>query len=226
MLWTSLSDGLGMLTHWQTYVAVALHWALAFGPLVAISLITAKTGRAVWPLLYAALRPFFVAFAMFVIMFSLWPLYLRFTENAIWALPWQLLVEQPWVTFKILFFCVVVATLLPLVPIVGQLLSTTAVGAIMMKYVLGVIATNADARFMEKVDIWPSGWFVLGLALLAAVCAGVGALCGVFLMTTLKNNFESLDDTSAGLLATPIGTMFSLVPVFTYAAWLSYQLPH
>jgi hypothetical protein len=217
---------MGMLAHWETYAAVAIHWAMSFVPLLVLSLLTAHTGKPWWSLLFSVLRPFFVAFAMFIIVFALWPIYFDLGTHAAWSLPWQLLTDQPWVTFKILAFCVVVATLLPLVPFIGQLLSTTAVGAIMMKYVLHVLATEVDPRFIEKVDIWPSGWFVIGLAALAAVCATVGAICGTFLMTTLQRNFENLDETLSGLLSTPVGTLFSLVPVFTYAAWLAHQLPH
>lgn len=221
MFWDAVGTGLMMFAQWQTYIAAGLFLSLALAPALLVGLVTSRAGVASLPIgcLSVLIMPFFQAFALLVFVLTLSPLMLGTGADASWSLPWRLLLHSPWFVAKILGVMLVVAVVLALIPLVGQLhtLHALASGAVALAVVVVMIEGPAPSR---KIAMWPGWWFGLGLLAIGTMLAFIGTIVAAIVVTAVDAKAEGLGQLIAFPLVAPLG----FIPLFIYAAWLGAQV--
>lgn len=224
MFWESVMGGLGMLTHWETYVAVAeallITWS---GPMVIMG-ISAFAGRAAGLMgcFTMILIPLLQTFGVMVLVVTLSPLILQFNDHAAWAMPWQLANIDWWMTFKFVGLALLATVIIAFIPIIGQFqsLGVLVVGVLALALVLGIYDNMNNGIVDKKVHFWPGWLFGIGLVLAGTILGSIGLLCAAAIGQLLGSRWEG----SPTMIAMPISMAFGFLPVFIYGSWLALQL--
>ncbi|MFO7905615.1 MAG: hypothetical protein R6U98_23340 [Pirellulaceae bacterium] len=223
MFWEAVSTGLGVLTYWQTYVAVLLFLALSMGPMLFTAFLD-TTGHAEVRIgcFSMLVSLFFHAFALVVFVLTMSPIILGLSHEAAWSFPWALTVEAPWVVAKLLGFMVLGAIILAFVPIIGKLqsLQTFFLGSFALMLVVELVGSANPVLTAKNVTFWPGFWLFLGLLVVGSILARVGIMLAALLATAIGAKGEGIMQ----LLIFPIAAAFGFIPVFIYGAWLGAQL--
>jgi hypothetical protein len=222
MFWESVTKGLGMLTHWQTYVAATIALLMPLTPNAVVYLVSKRAGETVqgtvtfaW---YLLVTPFLYAFAFLGFVLITAPLMLGFGDSFSWAMPLVLIIAAPSLVAKVLLVLVVTATLMGFLPLLGNMISfrTLVLGIIALIMVVGLLQSLNPELTARHIDFWPGFWFTAAILAISTVLGFIGmGLAGIVAAIT-------------GGLATPLLLPFThaltFIPLFTYAAWLGRPL--
>ncbi|MBX3628108.1 MAG: hypothetical protein KF892_24070 [Rhizobacter sp.] len=221
MFWDSVLTSLGTLANWQTYAAAALFLVLSIGPVVAIGLLMSNSGKAGGAVgcLSMLLIPFVQTFALVVFVLTLSPIMLRFSQEAAWLFPWQLVAAEPWFVAKLVGKLLLAAVVLAFIPILGKLqsLHTLLLGSLALGLVIGLFE---HVNPTKSVSMWPGFWFVVGLVVVGSALAWVGMVLTALIAAPIEARFEGLGH----LIALPVTAALGFIPLFVYAAWLGLHM--
>jgi hypothetical protein len=223
MFWEAVQRGIGVLWHWQTYVASLEYFAITFVPMLALSSVFTKKRKAIVAVgcLSMLALPAIQVFALVVFVLTLWPIMLGLSDHATWAMPWQLAIESPGALAGFIGMLLVVAVVLAFIPLLGQLqsLHTLVLGIFAIGLVVRLIdGIRPDIAF-NQVHFWPGFWFVVGLLVVGGVVGWLARLLAAVVATALDSAMEGL----GSLVVFPLGAVFGLVPLFIYGAWVGMQ---
>lgn len=217
MFWEAVWSGMETLTHWQTYVATLLYLLLNLVPLALVMAISHKFDpeNGVLSALSALLLPLFQAFALVVFILSLAPIILGQSDTANWALPWQLLIQEPWKMLMLLGKLIVASYVLLLIRV--QVLQTLIISSFAL-----LLAMNSFPELSPSVElrVWPGLLFVIGLLIFSTVVGWFGIIFTAVLASILEVRFKI----RGALLVIPFASSFGFIPLFIYAGWLAEQL--
>jgi hypothetical protein len=166
--------------------------------------------------------PFFQAFALCVFVTTMFPILMGFSTDAAWALPWAMAATVPG-SFLFLLVKLLVATIvLSFIPFIGQLnaVHTTVIGGIVLILIIGIAASANPNLAAHNLKLWPGFWFAVGLLIVGAAMAWLGALAASVFGMAIDAKFNGLGQA----VAVPLVATFGFVPLFIYAAWLGNQL--
>lgn len=224
MFWESVTSGLSVLLHWQTYAAAGIFLALSMGPMLLIGLVAMKSEAAggLVGCLSMLVMPALQVFALVVFVLTLSPILLGLSDKAAWSLPWAITAEEPWLVAKFVGKLLIAAIVLAFIPILGRLqsLHTLLLGSFALALVVGLLGNINPQIAAKQVALWPGFWFVVGLVAVGSAMAWVGMFCAALLSTAVDARAEGLGQ----LVAFPLAAVFGFIPLFIYAAWVGQQL--
>jgi hypothetical protein len=224
MFWDSVTSGLSVLLHWQTYAAAGLFLALSMGPMALIGIVAMKSERAggLVGCLSMLVMPFFQVFALVVFVLTMSPILLGLSDQAAWSLPWVLTVREPWLVSKFVGMLLIAALVLAFIPILGSVTSlhTLLLGSFALALVVGLLGPSNPQLAAKDVAFWPGAWFVVGLVVVGSALGWIGMLCAGLVSVAVDGLAEGLGQ----LVAFRLAAIFGFIPLFIYAAWLGAQL--
>ncbi|HXX00202.1 MAG TPA: hypothetical protein VEJ00_03235 [Candidatus Acidoferrales bacterium] len=230
MFWEAIIRGLGVLIHWETYIAVVLYFVIFVGPLVLVGLAVQRSevGTGLGGCLMTFVMPVLQTFAIFVFVLTLFPIILGVGNGAAWTLPWVLGGQDPWLMARMVVVLFIAALLMAFVPLVGawESLHTAVLGSIALTFVIRML--DSPGSVYSHIALWPGLWFFLGLVAVGGLMAwvgrlvavGLGVLVSAGLARVLKNSTEGI----ATLLMFPMAGIFGFLPMFLYGAYLAAQI--
>lgn len=216
MFWDSLFTGLKVLSYWETYVAGLMYLVIAFSPILLFS--DRSAGGCLAMLLVSILK----VFGLCVVVLTLSPILLGLSSDAAWSFPWLLLFQEPVFMLKLVGSLIILAFVLPIIPVVGDSpgLYELVAGAI----VLAVVASNIDRHnpdlHIRAIQIVPDFWFGVKVLISSAVILylGLGIVGG------LLGGFTGQTKISEVIWIPVFASVFGLLPVFIYGGWLALQI--
>jgi len=198
MFWYSVLAGLKVLTYWETYVAGLEYLAVYLIPM-AVFLFFAKMKNAEEEgagigCFSIVLISILETVATTVFILTLAPIVLGLAEDAAWSLPWTLLIMAPSKFFELVGIMLVVSIALVFVPILGQIhsLHTLIRGGIVLIFFLDIIVDSISPGIVERVELVPDIWFLIGLLLISAAMLWVGMIVAIAITARLETIKEGI----------------------------------
>ena len=224
MFWNSVIAGLKVLTFWETYVAGLMYLAIFFIPTIIAGIIMEKREGvgALAGCLGVLLMPVVQVAAMAVLILTLFPIILGFSEDAAWSLPWQIMNVAPGAFFKLVGVLVATAIIFAFIPLLGQVESfqTLVLGGIALVCVLGMVESVNPGAIKGKVDFIPDFWFLVGLIAIGGILSWIGIIVAALAASVLDHMQQGV----GAIFMFPISAIFGFIPVFMYGAWLGAQV--
>lgn len=215
MFWHSVQQGLAVLLHWQTYVAMLEFLLIMMAPRILIGL-TMERYPAVaaigclMPLLFTAIQ----LLAVIVFVLTLAPLIFGRTDGAAWSFPWMFMTTEPATFIKLLLMTGVTGILLSLVRL--DLFANALMGCL----VLAFVAKNIGSQVGVSVAVWPGFWFMVGILIVSGVLFYVGLLITAGIASLFGENSPEIGQ----MVAFPLSAVLMFLPVFIYGGWLLQQM--
>lgn len=211
MFWNSVFGGLGVLTHWQTYIAGLEFFLISFIPVLVLMKAESKAGCLVF-----LLQPAIGVVGSVVLIWTLLPIILGLSREAAWSLPWHTLGSDPWYWSKVVFVILLLEIGLSFIPIVGNLNSvhTMLSGSIILVVAIALLGHEAPQMFPENFSAYPGFWFLVGLVVVGAIFSLIALIAA-----SIASGLPGV------VLILPIfGSALGFLPVFMYGSYLGAQL--
>jgi hypothetical protein len=223
MFWNAVFKSFGIFIHWQVYLVTILYLMITFLPFVFLYLVSRKSegGIAKTGCLIMFVQPFFQVFGVFFAVSTLLPVLLG-RNTVTWALPWTLIIHEPFKIILLMFVMVILSILGSFIPLIGQTnsLSTFTSGWSVLLFLFREIDNFQPEYGIGKIDLFPGVGTFWGIVIISAI---VSWLCR-FLIAALATTFFRKNDDNVVFFLMPITSVFGFFPIFIYASWISLQL--
>jgi hypothetical protein len=223
MFWQSVSSGLGVLLHWQTYVVAAMYIVISFLPFIALMPAGDRCDSYLEKggCLLMLVQPLFQALAVFISVCTLFPIVLG-RAAAAWSLPWLLIAAAPGRTLIVVVIMLVLAVLGSLVPIIGQANSFIMfiMGGVVLVFLTRAIGEVYPDSGIKDIRLIPGLLTIIGIVLVSGIVSWLGTLASAALLTLVQRANEGISQ----LIILPFGSVFGFIPVFIYGAWIRLQI--
>lgn len=230
MFWSSVLGGLGILGHWQVWVALIAYAIINWIWLIGLGLLAGgdeSGGRMAFGCITHMIGgTIFQAVLISVIVFYLAPIMLGADK----AMPLKFYSEFAWPIAKAGLVATVAVLILSFIPLIGGFVANTpGLG----EFIEGVIifrifSANFVEFFLKKAkistDIYPGFWYSIGYFIIALVIAYGGLLLVTGIKTVASRNSYGDDDGFMLTLAPAIVRLLSLLPLFMYAQYTAQTI--
>ncbi|MDX1432441.1 MAG: hypothetical protein R3286_08320 [Gammaproteobacteria bacterium] len=223
--WTHLLDGVAVLWHWQTYLAMLEYLLICLlMPIGAAFLFSRRPDvEAGSGCLMLVMVPVLEVWAMVVFVMTLSPILLGVSSDADWTLPYRALGEHGDQMSALLGGLALLALAMNAIPLLRREWAVHAfvLGSIIVIFSLGLIAPDAGAgTAAHAIDYIPGPLLSLVIVLLALAASLVDEL----VLAAIQAVLGPPESPVRHLVISPIAALPGFLPVFVYAAWLGGQL--
>lgn len=224
MFWQSVVGGLGVLTHWQVWVALVVYAGLQFVWLIFIGMLMGNSqseGRmAAGCLTHMIGGPVLQALTLGGLVLFLTPLMLGGDH----AMPLGFFAAFALPVFKACFIALLISLAIMLLPIVGRIVADTPG---LDAFIQGIIIFRIfSAAFIQRVleqanlqvaNLYPGFWSSVGYFVVGTVLVYVCLFIFAALGTTISRNQFSDQGGASFFVGMTVMQILGLLPLFMYA---------
>ncbi len=223
MFWHAVLGGLQVLLHWQAWIAMLLYGLLLFIPMAAIGAAAERDMRL--GCVGMLVLPLFQVFASMVVLWTLLPIILGLSNDALWALPWSLATGNPVWMLKVTLMLALFAILSAIVPILGRMTSFSnfIVGSGAIAVATREFAAASGREALTHIRYVPSFWTSIGFVIVGAIAATVAGLSLTAVSMAINRSVSNEEYKPGPLLVSAFG-IIGLIPAFMYGTWLGDQV--
>lgn len=216
MFWESVQHGLGVLLHWQVYIAILEFLTIMLLPRILVgALMVRQPGAAVLGCLLPLVMVFVQIIAVIVFVLTVAPLVFGRTDGAAWAFPWTFMTSSTWLFVKLVLISSVVGLLLSLIRL--DLFANAVVGC----FVLAFVAVNLAHQYGAPMpSIWPGVWFFVGILVVSAVLLYLGLMLTAGLAVLFGDRSAAIGQ----MVGQGLAAVLMFLPAFIYGGWLLQQM--
>jgi hypothetical protein len=221
MFWHSVVGGLAVLLHWQTWVGMLIYGALVLIPIGLVGAASERDMRA--GCIGMLLLPFTQVFASIAVLWILLPITLGIGNDALWGMPFQIALQNPWWMLKISVVLTVIAALAGVIPIIGGTATFTnfLVGSIAISLATKSFALASGRDTLARVNYVPGFWTFIGFLVIGGLASTIAGFT-VAALSVFAN--RGTEEAKPGPLTMSVVGTFGLIPCFMYGAWLGLQI--
>jgi len=231
VFWNSVVGGLGVLGHWQVWIAVLAYAGLQLAWIMGIGMLVGESesgGRMAAGCLTHMIGGIIIQALMLggVVLF-LTPLMLGGTK----AMPLGFFTTFAWPIAKACFLALLISFAVGFIPIIGRLISDTPG---VDTFIQGVVIFRVfSAWFIERLlqranlhisNLYPGFWASVGYLLIALVLVYGCLLLFAAVGTTISRNRYSGEGTGAFFAGMVIMPILGILPLFMYANHLTLAI--
>lgn len=216
MFWESVQHGLGVLLHWQVYIAILEFLTIMLLPRILLgALMVRQPGTAAIGCLLPLVMVFVQIIAVVVFVLTVAPLVFGRTDGAAWAFPWTFMTSSTWLFVKLVLISSVVGLVLSLIRL--DLFANAVVGC----FVLAFVAVNIAHQYSAPTPtIWPGFWFAVGILAISAILLYLGLLLAAGVAALFGETGAAIGQ----MVGHGLAAVLMFLPAFIYGGWLLQQM--